>query len=207
MNTHYIWILTIVFMSSLGITKPSQAQLSSAVSESCEGDYPRCPRLELYRLQPSRDRENIALTAACPRGFAHVAPGAVLGSETVCREGLTLPSLWWTQELFGTQGKGYPEYTKLVQNWLTYLPTSDREGRVDLVLELQRWSTMDYFKRYEFLTVFGTATQSFGYNLRAFSFRGEFLGAYTCQGSENPTCRIELEGRGAQVKPRSLSVL
>jgi hypothetical protein len=115
----------------------------------------------------------------------------VLQNQTYCQQGLTLPSLWWTQEQFAAQGQNYPEYTKLVQNWLTYLPQGNQPGRVDFVLELQRWSTMDYFKRYEFLTVFGGAAQRFGYNLRAFSFRGEFLGAYTCS---NQRCTVDLEG-------------
>ena len=210
MNKKYGWTATIAVLAILWNPKPSQAQNLSL--EACEGEYPLCPRVELYRLQPSRDRGTLAFTVACPAGFINLPPGSVLSNESVCREGLTLPSLWWTQELFGSQGKGYPEYTKLVKNWLTYLPTADRSGRVDLILELQRWSTMDYFKRYEFLTVFGTATQSFDYNLRAFSFRGEFLGSYTCQPSHSnvsipPSCRIDLEGGGAQVKPTSLSPL
>jgi hypothetical protein len=206
MNQNIFTALTIAFVGILLNPRLSHAQI--VPQETCQGDYPLCPRLELHRLEPSRQ----ALTVSCPAGFINLAPGSVLSSESVCREGLTLPSLWWTQEQFGSQGKGYPEYTKLVKNWLTYLPTGDRFGRVDLILELQRWSTMDYFKRYEFLTVFGTASHSFNYNLRAFSFRGEFLGAYTCQPrdpslSMPPICRIELEGGGAQAKPTSFSPL
>ncbi|MGA0201252.1 MAG: hypothetical protein ACO3NK_19425 [Prochlorotrichaceae cyanobacterium] len=183
---------------------PRTTSEASLASESCEGDYPRCPRFELWRLR-TPNRSNPDTVQACSQGFAQLAPGSVLRSTSVCREGLTLPSLWWTQEQFSSQGRGYPEYSKLVQDWLTYLPEHNEAGRVDLVLELQRWSKMDYFKRYEFLSVFGTAAESFGYNLRALSFRGEFLGAYTCLATHAaaPQSSIDVEGSGAQEKPRN----
>ena len=176
----------------------------ATVAESCVGEYPRCPRPELWRLGRFRARPAQGFQS-CPQRFDQLVPGAVLGSTIVCREGLTLPSLWWTQEQFGSQGRGYPEYPKLVQDWLTYVPGQNQAGRGDLILELQRWSTMGYFKRYEFLSVFGSAAESFGYNLRAFSFRGEFLGAYTCLAADGGAsqCRIEVEGSGAQAKPAS----
>lgn len=198
-------ILASVFASGLmsNTLTAVSAQTLTTASEFCTGEYPRCPRLELWRLSTFRPRSNPLGFQICPQGFDRLAPGSVLGSTIVCREGLTLPSLWWTQEQFSTQGRGYPEYPKLVQDWLTYVPDQSQMGRVDLVLELQRWSTMDYFKRYEFLSVFGSAAESFGYNLRAFSFRGEFLGAYTClsENDASKTCTIEVEGSGAQAKP------
>jgi hypothetical protein len=49
---------TIALMGIFWNLKPSQAQ--NLTPEACEGNY---PPLELY---PSRDRENIALTTACP---------------------------------------------------------------------------------------------------------------------------------------------
>jgi hypothetical protein len=193
------------FISGLTLHPLLAQSLPPAVTilaEPCVGDYPRCPRPELWRLGSFRARPAQGLQR-CPQGFAQLAPGSVLGSTIVCREGLTLPSLWWTQEQFGSQGRGYPEYPKLVQDWLTYVPEQNQVSRVDLFLELQRWSMMDYFKRYEFLSVFGSAAESFGYNLRAFSFRGEFLGAYTCLEADGGArqCQIEVEGSGAQAKP------
>jgi hypothetical protein len=135
------------------------------------------------------------------KNFDDLLPGAILSSETICQESLTLPSLWWTKALFEAKS---PTYNKLVTRWLTYLPNDPNSGRVDLVVDSQRWSLMDYFNRYEFINIFGSTGSRFGYNTRIFDVRGDLMGAYTCSFPSftsaiprgNPSCSIELESAG-----------
>lgn len=200
-------VLGILLSPSAAVSQDTSLTGISSL-DVCTDAYPLCPRPELYRLAVSlglnNDRPN--LTHDCPHTFAELPPGAVLTSTTLCAAGLTPPSLWWIQEQFANQGKGYRGYRQLVTNWLTYLPTETTTSRVDLVVDLQIWSTMDYFRRYEFLNTFGESAQTFGYNLRTFSFRGEFLGAYTCDRpipEENQArCTIQMDRQGAQARPQ-----
>jgi hypothetical protein len=149
--------------------------------------------LEIERLMSDTAPEQ------CFRNFADLAPGTVLTSQTICPASLTLPSLWWTKEQFEAKS---PNYNKLVSDWLTYLPVPRQPGRVDLIVDAQRWSLMDYFSRYQFVNTFGSSAYGFGYNTRVFNLRGEILGAYTCnfavsvQQGQAPYCQIQLESAG-----------
>lgn len=89
---------------------------------------------------------------------------------------LTEPSLWWIRDQLAAQNK-YGD--RLVDGWLACAGTAG-PNRVDVLVNAQLWSLLDFFDRYEFIQKFGTATTGYGYNLRVFDPQGSMLAAYTC---------------------------
>jgi hypothetical protein len=147
------------------------------------------PPLDLDALKPDR------------------TPHSVVTATTISQFGLTVPSLWWIREqIAAVEAFG----GKLLQNWLAYPPSKGSGvGRVDLVVNRQLWSLMDYLERYEVIHHFSTAARDFGYNVRVFDDRANFLGAYICdfriaklekavtsQLEPPPTCNLVLDAGG-----------
>ncbi len=106
---------------------------------------------------------------------------AGITDTTIQQSGLTEPSLWWVRDQIAAQEK-YGR--RLVASWLACQETGE-PNRVDLVVNTQLWSLLDFFDRYEFIEKFGTATTGYGYNLRVFSPQGGMLAAYTCDFDAN----------------------
>ena len=105
----------------------------------------------------------------------------VITANTISQQGLTTPSLWWAREQFAG---------KMLNNWIAY-PT---EKRVDLVVNRQLWTLLDYMDRYRFVNEFGNVARDFGYNIRVFNPQRTLLAAYTCNFNSNlPNCQIWLE--------------
>lgn len=114
--------------------------------------------------------------------------GSVVTSNTISQQGLTVPSLWWAKEQFGSD---------LLSNWLAYPAQGTNPARIDLLVNWQNWSAQDYIQRYEFINHFGTIARDYGYNLRVFNDRKELLASYTCDFSTNPSqCNIQLDATG-----------
>jgi len=112
----------------------------------------------------------------------------VVTANTICQQQLTIPSLWWAQEQFGGE---------LVDNWLAYPARGTAAARVDLVVNQQIWSILDYVQRYEFVNKFGSVARDYGYNTRVFNYQEELLGTYTCDFSRTPNqCSLQLDARG-----------
>src|SRR5919199_5699197 len=110
----------------------------------------------------------------------------VIRSDTISPTGLTIPSLWWAKEQFAG---------KLLDNWLAY----PNEHRVDLVVNRQLWTLLDYIGRYSFINQLGTAAREYGYNTRVFILNqpDKALATYTCDFSAaQPVCNIRLESSG-----------
>ncbi|MBD2384966.1 hypothetical protein [Cylindrospermum sp. FACHB-282] len=110
--------------------------------------------------------------------------GSVITADTVNPETLTVPSLWWAKE---------NSENKLLDNWIAY-PASEKEpARVDLIVNQQIWSLLDYVERYDFVNRLGSVSRNFGYNVRVFNYQQEFLATYTCNFSTSPElCRIQM---------------
>lgn len=112
----------------------------------------------------------------------------VITSTSIAESGLTIPSLWWVKEQFAG---------KLLDNWLAYPNDNQIGGRVDLVVNRQVWSLLDYLQRYEFVNHFGTAAKQQQYNTRVFNRQGGLLAAYTCEFNVEPLgCKIWLDSSG-----------
>ncbi|MBD2093117.1 hypothetical protein H6F67_25055 [Microcoleus sp. FACHB-1515] len=118
------------------------------------------------------------------------ADGSIVTAETVEQNppaGLTLPSLWWTQEQFGG---------KLLATWIANAGLDGTPPRVDLIVNQQIWSSYSYLERYTFLNQFGTAAQDFGYSTRIFNRQQELLAAYICPDAADGSCSVFLDSSG-----------
>ncbi|MBD2253989.1 hypothetical protein [Nostoc parmelioides] len=109
---------------------------------------------------------------------------SVITANTINLSGLTTPSLWWSKE---------NSENKLLDNWIAYPATKNEAGRVDLIVNQQIWSLLDYLERYDFVNRLGSTARRDGYNVRVFNYQKDLLGSYTC--SYNPisaNCNIQL---------------
>lgn len=91
----------------------------------------------------------------------------VVTAETVSQEGITNPSLWWTRNQFGRQ---------IVVNWLAY----PEEKRIDLVVDRQLWSLINYVEKYSLVNHFALTAREYGYSLRIFNDQRLFIGTASC---------------------------
>ncbi|MBG1265135.1 hypothetical protein F8S12_01195 [Nostoc sp. WHI] len=109
--------------------------------------------------------------------------GYVITANTINPERLTVPSLWWAQQ---------NSENKLLDNWIAY-PASEKEAaRVDLIVNQQIWSLLEYVERYDFVNRLGSTARNFGYNVRVFNYQKEPLATYTCNFSTSPAlCSIQ----------------
>jgi hypothetical protein len=104
-------------------------------------------------------------------------------ASTISPTSLTDPSLWWAEEQFN-------EFDgKLIQNWIAYR----EKKRVDLVVNRQLWTLLDYLGRYSFLSRFGAAARDYQYNVRVFNERAALVATYTCNYSASPAaCELKV---------------
>lgn len=111
-----------------------------------------------------------------------------IAADTISQQGLTIPSLWWAKEQFGGE---------VLNSWSTYPAEGTTAGRVDLIVNRQNWSLLDYLERYEFIYHFGNVAQDFGYNLRVLNEQNQLLATYTCSFNlSSNQCDIELDATG-----------
>lgn len=113
----------------------------------------------------------------CASGLAGVT------HETISASDLTLPSLWWIRDQIAAQ----PVFgNKLIEKWLA-CPTPGAAGQIDILVNSQLWSLLDYWERYEAVHRLGTVAAGYGYNLRIFNRQPVFLAAYRCNQSPEAT--------------------
>ena len=128
---------------------------------------------------PSPAKEGLELSLLAPN--AAVKNGVITASN-ISQKQLTIPSIWWAKEQFGAM---------VLDNWLAYPTDGANAARVDLVVNQQNWSLLDYLERYEFVNHFGSVARDYGYNVRVFNHQKELLATYTCDFSNNPRlCNI-----------------
>lgn len=92
----------------------------------------------------------------------------IITADTVSQEGITNPSLWWVRDQFGRQ---------IVINWLIY----PQEKRIDLVVDRQIWSFINYIEKYSLINHFAINAREYGYSLRIFNDQRLLLGIATCE--------------------------
>ncbi len=150
-----------------------------------------------------------------------LVPVSVVSNRTICQASPTLPSFWWARAKEKSQLGG-----NLFIAWQAYSnpdPTQTGETpRVDLFVNHQLWSLLDYLERYEMVNIFGSAARQYGYNAFVFSQRRVSLASYVCNfeavaaasptpsetassSQKPPTCRITIDSserfRGGSTSP------
>ncbi|NEQ22815.1 MAG: hypothetical protein F6K28_27405 [Microcoleus sp. SIO2G3] len=107
----------------------------------------------------------------------------LITANTISTIEVAIPSLWWAKEQFNEVGG------KLINNWIAY---QDKK-RIDMVVNAQLWTLLDYLGRYRFVNKFGTVARDYQYNVRIFNQQGERLATYTCNyTSELPDCELQV---------------
>ncbi|MDJ0745891.1 MAG: hypothetical protein QNJ32_21360 [Xenococcaceae cyanobacterium MO_167.B27] len=118
-----------------------------------------------------------------------------VSNQNIAVAGISVPSLWWAREQFDPFGG------RLINNWLAY----PQLKQIDLTVDWQLWTFLDYLGRYRFLNQFGTVAREYGYDLRVFNQQKQCLGIYEYNPASNPPrWEIKLESSGQdslQVQP------
>lgn len=108
----------------------------------------------------------------------------IITANTINSAQLTVPSLWWAQQ---------NAEKKLLDNWIAYPAFEKEPARVDLIVNQQIWSLLDYVQRYDFVNRLGSTARNFGYNMRVFNYQKESLATYTCNFATSPAlCSIQM---------------
>lgn len=104
--------------------------------------------------------------------------------RTISIASITLPSLWWARQQFDPFGG------RLINNWLAY-PESKQ---INLTVNWQLWTLLDYLGRYRFVNQFGTVARRYGYELHIFNHQKQCLASYQYNlDSSPPKWEINLE--------------
>ncbi len=123
-------------------------------------------------------------------------PKGVITANTINQRQLTVPSLWWAKENFEN---------KLLDNWIAYPKKGTQIARIDLLVNQQVWSILDYLERYDFVNRVGNIARNYNYNIRVFNYQQERLATYTCNFNTSPAlCRIEINTQNQLGLGRSL---
>jgi hypothetical protein len=108
--------------------------------------------------------------------------------------------LWWTKEQIEAELRS----SKLISRWAlstdSPIPSSSvptGPATLDVTINSQVWSVLDYFGRYEFANTIGIKANELGYGLRIMTDRGLVLGQYNCATIAPPRqCRVQLDSTG-----------
>jgi hypothetical protein len=105
----------------------------------------------------------------------------IVTANNISQSSVSNPSLWWAKEQFNEVSD------KLINNWIAY----QDEKRIDLIVNRQPWTLLDYLGRYRFINRFGTVARTHNYNVRIFNQQGDKLATYTCNYTQSPAlCAI-----------------
>ena len=93
----------------------------------------------------------------------------------------TLPSLWWSRDQVYDGWGGY----RLIREWRAFRSESADAAIIDIQLDPQYWSRLEYLPQYALLNQLGTTAMGYGYQLRLYSSIS-LVGMYTCDFSNMP---------------------
>ena len=111
----------------------------------------------------------------------------VITEQNVALSGVVVPSLWWAREQFD------PFDGRLIDNWLE----NHQLKQIDLVVNWQLWTLLDYLGRYRLINQLGTVAREYDYNLRIINQQKQCLATYRyTEESNSPKWEINLDGLG-----------
>lgn len=123
----------------------------------------------LAQNQPSPDLKQLLGGSVPPDTITSRTPSPIF---------MSIPSLWWVAEQIATFEKYGP---KLIQDWIAYPIRDGQSGRVDLLVNRQLWSLLDYLQRYELVSRFSAIARSYGYNTHVYDNPDRApVASYTC---------------------------
>ncbi|MEO0013685.1 MAG: hypothetical protein RLZZ535_2074 [Cyanobacteriota bacterium] len=126
-----------------------------------------------------------------------------LVASTKTKPNATQYSFWWAALQFD------PFDGKLVQNWFAY----PQKQQINLVVNWQLWTLLDYFGRYRFVNQFGTVARKYGYSLNIFNQKDQCLASYKYNSTSIPPkweLNLEQSGRSSlpiEPEPQQPSIL
>lgn len=104
--------------------------------------------------------------------------------QTASLASITLPGLWWAKQQFDPFGG------RLINSWLAYPEIK----QIQLTVNWQSWTLLDYLGRYRFINQFGTVARKYGYELQVFNNQQQCLASYQYNvESSPPKWEINLE--------------
>ena len=108
----------------------------------------------------------------------------IISKEIIKNKDSIPPSLWWAKEQFDLFDG------RLVTNWIA--DTEQKE--IDIIVNRQLWSLLNYLERYRFVNKFGTVARENQYNLRIFNQQQKCLVTYLCDFQITPSqCKMTFE--------------
>lgn len=108
----------------------------------------------------------------------------IIPKEIIKRQDAILPNLWWAKEQFDLFDG------RLVTNWIA----DTEQKNIDIIVNRQLWSLLNYLERYRFVSKFGTVARENQYNLRVFNQQQKCLVTYLCNFQINPSpCQMTFE--------------
>ena len=121
----------------------------------------------------------------------------VIAKKDVAASNVVLSSLWWAREQFD------PFDGRLINNWLA----DDQLKQIDLTVNWQLWTLLDYLGRYRLINQLGTVAREYDYNLRIINQQKQCLATYQYELDSNPPkWEINLDSLGQdslQVEPNN----
>ncbi|MDX2228334.1 MAG: hypothetical protein NW220_01760 [Leptolyngbyaceae cyanobacterium bins.349] len=165
------WLVTIALLTTASATVATVAVVNPAGAIAQEQQPTALPtRLAneptlrdrlLAEMKQTQNQPSRELRAALNRSLLL---GAVTSNNPSSIQ-LSTPSLWWiSDQLAALRQFG----NKLIQQWVARPAQAGEPGQVDLLVNRQQWSLLDYFQRYEFVNKFSAIARSFGYNTRVY---------------------------------------
>ncbi len=109
---------------------------------------------------------------------------AIVSARTPSQTEMTIPSLWWATQQFD------PLDGDLVNYW----QANRRSKVIAIIVNNQRWRSLNYLQQYSFVNKFGTVARDYNYNLAILNEQEDCLANYTCNYDEKlPDCQVKIE--------------
>ncbi|MBD0335700.1 MAG: hypothetical protein ICV62_09440 [Cyanobacteria bacterium Co-bin13] len=104
---------------------------------------------------------------------------SVQTDEMISPTHMSTPSFWYNRDQLPTRLGG----RRLISSWMAYQTDEHSMPVVDVVVNAQYWSVLNYFEQYGVVNALGQSAKDFGYNLRIYRgslYNRELLGLHVC---------------------------
>lgn len=173
----WIGLQTIALVPSLGVAQAFGEERSLADLQTSA--------LTLKAIQASKNTVSADLKAL----LLGQPLAGVVTSRTPSPIRLSLPSLWWiSAQLAELQQNG----NQVIQDWIAAPGQFGQPGQIDLLVNRQQWSMMDYLQRYELVRKFSTIARSYGFNTRVYDSPDRYpVAFYICDFSSGTATMLQ----------------